>query len=298
MVYIFGNWSFPFFFASLYSLITRRKYIVSPRTSFMRETWKGKFLKKLIYHILFERFLIQKSNAIHYTTLFEQNESEWLKLSTNKVIIPNPVNLNEFENLPQKGVFRKEYKIPNEYNLFVYLGRIEKRKGIDLSVKAFSIINSKNPDAYFVIAGPEEDDYLKDLQELIDGLGLQNRVIFTGYLNEYERIKLLRDADIFILTSFSENFGMSVVEAMACGLPVIVSNKVGISNIINENNAGLVTDLNINNISDAMSTLLNSKDLRTKMANNAIVTANEKFSIPAIAKFMDNSLKKILEYSD
>lgn len=195
----------------------------------MRKAWHGKYAKKTIYHLLFERQLIKRASALHYTTQFEQRESKWLGINTPYFVIPNPVNIEEFQQLPPKGSFRKLRKIPDDMALVLYLGRIEPRKGLDLTLCSFAKIALDNSKVHLVMAGPEEDGYGKVLRKMASDLGIGDRVVFTDYLNDKERLSALVDADIFILNSYTGNFGMAVAEAMAVGLPVVISDKVGIA---------------------------------------------------------------------
>ena len=284
VVYIAHNWAFPFLSACRSAYHAGVPYIVSPRASLKRVTWRGKFIKKWLYHILIERYWIERADIIHYTTQMEMDDSAWLKLKPPSVIIPNPINLAEFHHLPQKGVFRSKHKIAGDASLLLYLGRVERAKGVDLALQALSLVLPKHPDCVLVIAGPDEDNYISVLRQEAQDLGIQDKVVFTGLLSPVQRLEALRDSDIFVFPSHSENFGMAVAEAMLCELSVVVSDQVGISEFIIANHAGMVVPLEAHAFSEAIITLFENSDLRIQYTHRAAAVIRENFSPSHIAE--------------
>lgn len=294
LVYIVSTWGYPFIPGSLSSLINSKPYIVSPRTSFMQKTWRKFDLKKWTYHCLVERYLLNHSTAIHYTTVLEQSESKWLKLRPNNFIVPNPVEMKEFQELPNRGIFRAAHQIPSDTLIVLYLGRVEHRKGIDLAIRAFAQASDHIPVAHFVIAGPSEDNYQNSLEQIARDLGIVNRITFTGYLNQEQRLSALADADVFILSSYSENFGMAIVEAMASRLPVIISDQVGIADDIRSAEVGKVVPIDISLVAKALEELLNSKELRNDLGERARKFALDNYSSSNIANLFNIQLENIV----
>lgn len=292
VIYLVSTWGYPFIPGALSALMNSKPYIISPRTAFMEKTWKKTDLKKWFYHWLFERPLLNRSIAIHYTTTFEQSESAWLGLRPPSFIVPNPVAMQEFQSLPARGIFRTTLNLPSAARIVLYLGRVEHRKGIDLALNAFAQVSHQIPEAYFIIAGPSEDHFQKTLEVSARELGVFEKVIFTGYLNQAQRLSALADADVFILTSRSENFGMSVVEAMASRLPVVVSDTVGIADDIVMAQAGRVVPLQVPLIAKALEDLLLSEELRKSLGDKARSLALKKYSCSDIAKAFDFQLKQ------
>jgi glycosyltransferase involved in cell wall biosynthesis len=274
----------------------RKPFIVSPRTSFMRKTWRKPDIKKSVYHHVLERPFINCASAIHYTTLFEESESGWLNLRPPTIIVSNPVDMQEFQTLPQRGIFRDVYLIPQNSLIVLYLGRVEHRKGIDLTIQAFAEIAYKIPNVFLVIAGPSEDNYQDNLLKLIADKNLSDKVIFTGYLNREQRLCALADADVFVLSSHSENFGVSVVEAMASGLPVVVSDQVGVADDIKTYRAGLVVPLCVPGIAGALNQLLDNEALRKSIGARASEFAKQEYETLSIGKKMADQFKNILDF--
>jgi glycosyltransferase involved in cell wall biosynthesis len=288
IVYVASNWAFPFLPACRAAYRSGVPYIVSPRASFKRITWRGKSLKKWLYHTLFERYWINQADLIHYTTQMELGDSVWLKLKPPSVTIPNPINLAEFDRLPKKGLFRSKYKIASDVSLLLYLGRVEHAKGVDLALQALSLILPKHPNCILVVAGPEEENYVSVLSQQARDLGIQDSVVFTGLLSSAQRLEALSDADIFVFPSHSENFGMAVAEAMLCELPVVISDQVGISEFIVANSAGVVVPLQADAFSEAIKALLENPALKMQYAHRAPIVIRSNFSPLYIAeKFSD-----------
>ena len=290
LVYIASNWGYPFLPACRASYTKRVPYIVSPRASFKRNTWKGKFLKKFGYHVLLERPLIQRASLLHYTTALESNDSHWLRLRAPEVIIPNPVRLREFDKLPARGCFRKIFNISSEKKIILILGRIDPDKGIDLGLQAFRRVIHQIPEALLVIAGPEENNYIQRLLGWAAELNITKQILLTGLLNFSQKLEAFTDADVFLSPSRSENFGMSIVEAMACRLPIIVSDQVGVADTILKENAGLVVPLDPSRMSDAMVYMLQNPWLRQEYGDKGARIVHEQFSAESIAqKFLQLS---------
>lgn len=295
LLYIASNWGFPLLPACINAYKSKIPYIISPRASFKRITWKNKFIKKAIYHFLLERKWIERSVLIHYTTQKESDDSKWLRLKPPYVIVPNPVEKIDHKNLPERGTWRYRNNISMYTKILLYLGRVEPAKGLDFAIDALSLILTKFPDCILLIAGPDEDNHSTHLLRRAIYLGIQNNVKFTGLLDSKQRLEVLVDADIFVLPSYSENFGMSVVEAMSCGLPVVISDQVGIADIVLRENAGLVTPLDPNEIYLSCLDLLQNPEKRFLLGSNAIELARYRYSPEKIANVMVNIFEEIIK---
>ena len=297
LIYVASNWGYPFVPACRSAQAARTPYVITPRASFKRNTWEGRFAKKLCYHWLVERRLINRAAAVHYTTALERNDSLWLKLRPPDFIIPNPVDLAEFEQLPPRGLFRAKYGIPSDREVILYLGRVEPAKGLDIALESFAKVAMTNPKANLVIAGPEEDNYRRVLDRMIVALNIVKRVLLTGLLDARTRLEALFDTDVFILTSYSENLGMSAVEAMAAGVPVLVSDRVGLADDIQHEQMGVVVPLDVEAIARHLRELLNSPDQRQLMGRRAAQIVREKYAPRPVAEAMRDKFQQIIDHA-
>jgi len=166
------------------------------------------------------------ASAMHYTANTERELATTLKLRSNSVVIPNGLDVDEFETLPPRGDFRRRSGVASQTRVVLFLGRLHPKKGLEILIHGFA--KAALSDTLLVIAGPDSSNYKVQLTALVDSLQIREKVIFAGMLNGRERIEALVDADVLALTSYQENFGIVVIEALACGTPVIVSDQVNI----------------------------------------------------------------------
>ncbi|HZL37431.1 MAG TPA: glycosyltransferase [Tepidisphaeraceae bacterium] len=169
--------------------------------------------------------------------------------------------------------------------LILFLSRIHAKKGCDLAIFAFARVCSRDPALELVMAGPDQEGSVPSLRELAQQAGVGDRVHFVGMLNGAAKWGALRAAEAFILPSHSENFGIAVVEAMACGTPVLISNKVNIWQEIETGGAGIVEN---DDLEGTISNLKKWLDLpaerRDRMKLAAQRTFVDKFVIGKNAK--------------
>lgn len=141
-------------------------------------------------------------------------------------IIPNGINPPHQVNSPQKETFRKRWGL-SRGPVAVFVGRLVRRKGLRVLVRAFAAVSAEIPTACLLIIGPDGGE-LRPARALVDMLGLEDRVIFTGFLNRAELQEGLSVADFFVLPAVGEGFSMAAVEALAAGLPVIAAPDCGL----------------------------------------------------------------------
>jgi len=284
LVYVVSTWGYPLLPACKAALIAKVPYVVSPRTSFMRDTWTNKYWKKMLYHRIFERRLLERAAALHYTSKVEVEHSAWLGLNARPLVVRNPVDLGEFSELPPRGHFRRQWGFAETDMIILYLGRVEPRKRIDLAIRSFCKVVQQHACLRFVIVGPEEDGYIDELKTLCASLGVSDRIIFTGMLAGQQRLSVYRDADIFILTSLCENFAVSVVEAMASALPVVITDTVGVVDDVLETSAGIAVRLDEMDVATALERLASSKQMRIDMGEAGREFANRAYLPEVVAR--------------
>jgi len=203
------------------------------------------------------------------------------KVPSDKIsVIFSGVN-DEFlrENNVKKSsaILREKYGIMGHYCL--YVGRLTPRKGLDYLLYALKIAN--NVKCVIVGDGPQREHLLS----LMRTLGLQDRVIFTGYVPQEDLKHFYAAADFFVLPSLAEGLPLVVLEALATGTPIIASKVAGIPDIVVEGYNGLmVPPRDVESLSEAIQKLADAPDIRKKMGIHAHQTVNEKFSWKCIAK--------------
>jgi len=260
----------------------RVPYIVRPMGQLAKWSMRQGRLRKLTYLWLLGRRFLNGAAAIHYTADAEREEAEHFGIRAPGVIIP--LGLEEDDsNLPRPAAFREQHPQIDRRKIVLFMSRLHPVKGLELVIEALKSLSGGRDDFVLVIAGEGSRAYEEKLRHMVQSSGLSNRVIFAGFVDGETKRALLSDADIFVLPSHQENFGMAIVEAMAAGLPVIVSDQVNIHHEIRDAGAGLVSRLDSAELVPAMKRLLDDDSLRRQMGELARNLVEERFRWPHIA---------------
>lgn len=218
-------------------------------------------LKNLYDRVWGYRILKDASKVIALTKT-EAEQYKKMGVEENKIeIVPNGIDLPEYENLPDRGVFRKKHGIKSNEKIVLFLGRLHRIKGVDLLVEAFSDMAPKMEGGKLVIAGPD-DGFLSTLKAQIEDLKIDDDILFTGPLYGMDKLEAYVDADVYVLPSVYEIFGVTLLEACACGTPVIVTDRCGIADIMGK--VGYVVEYDKKQLQDAIFKILSDDRLRRK----------------------------------
>lgn len=295
VVHITAVWNFPVLAAARACQHSKVPYIISPRGTLYPETiaLKSATFKKVYFHLLAKQYL-NRAAALHFTATDERDKVlDYMSLKTSALVIPNGVELDEFDrfNGNEIGSFLPAELVGKKYILF--LGRLHPKKGLDLLLSAFSDVQHEFPDHRLVLAGPNSDGYQTTLEKWASEHGISQKVIFTGMLTGKAKIATIKAADVFVLSSYSENFGMSVVESMAAGTPVVITKAVGISSEILESRAGVVTDTSARSVTDGLLSLLRDDTYRKTIIENASIMVNRHYKVGAVAAEFKKAYERI-----
>ena len=269
-------------------------YILRPHGSFDPYLLKRRrYFFKFIYIHLIESISFHHASAIQYSCINEYKDTKKvLPDISDPLIISEGIDTSIYSD-GAKGNFRCKYDFLENKTIILFLGRFHQKKGIELLITAFSSLLNKNKNIYLVLAGSGDDAYLLSLKNMINDFGISDYVMFTGQISEKDKVSLLYDSDIFVLPSYGENFGLSVVEALACSLPVIISNKVGISTEIKNNLAGLIIECDATELEVSLNTLIDDSYLRSLLGANGKKLVTNKFNLESVAHDIDIKYKKI-----
>lgn len=240
--------------------------------------------KKAIYTWLIERKNWDCAAAIHYTAQDEMDLAHYdMRIKAPGMVVPLGLELSQYASLPPFGKLRERYPQLKDKFVILFLGRIHQKKGMDLLAKAFGELVQKRDDVRLVIAGPDDAGYKKQVEQILGAYGALDKTVFTGMLYGEDKLAAFVDSDVFVLSSYSENFGIALVEAMACGLPVITSNKVNIWREVADANAGEVINCDVSELEEAIVKTLSNSELRRMYGTNGKKLVIEKFNWGAIA---------------
>jgi glycosyltransferase involved in cell wall biosynthesis len=219
--------------------------------------------KKHLYHRLLGRALVEGAAALIATSEQERRELIEEGIASERVMVRrNGLNLSEFDGLPSRQVFRQELGLSDKEPLVLYLGRISHKKGLDLLLRAFAKLPTT---ARLAVIGPDDQDgCVQELERLRAQLGLEERVVLAGPRFGAQKLEALVGADLFVLPSQNENFGNAAAEAIACGVPVLVTDRCGIAPLVN-GRAGLVVSYNEQSVREGLARLLEDGAARERL---------------------------------
>ena len=237
-------------------------------------------LKKLLYLKTVGKSDINGAAALHFTSKSELDSSNPGKYAPRKFVASLGVDLPLADHTASDSLFKKE-SIHSEKQVILFLSRLDPVKGLDVLAHAMQLLLSRD-DWQLVVAGEGTGDYRQVLEKDFAQRGLAQRVEFTGMVVGENKWRTLSNADIFVLPSYQDSFGVSAVEAMAVGLPVVVSDRVGISDAITSSSAGLVVPLKADALAASIETLLEDKQLQSQMGQNGRILTKREFSWDAV----------------
>ena len=268
---------------------------------------KKKRLKQ-IYGTLFERPNLAGAAAIHFTSKQEAKISERFGLgSTNKMPVPRDFGSQDCTGkmpMPRDliiplgvtpGLFPKRLR-ESQVPIVLFMSRIEPKKGLDLLIPALESILESGVDFQFILAGsnPQDADYETGIKVKIQHSSLAKYTTITGFVSGDRKNELLTNADLFVLPSYYENFGIAVAEAMAAGVPVAISDRVHISEDIRQAEAGWVGPLEVDAIANSIKSALLDPQERQRRGLNAKEYAKKHYNWEAIAQQTIDAYQHIL----
>jgi len=270
LVHVHQLYRFPQAVAAAYCRRHRMPYCVQPHGALepMLYHKRERRTAKRLYERLVEDRNLRHAAGLIYTAEGERDAVEFLHLKAPAFIVPNGLHLSEFSSDKVGKGFRARFGLEGR-ELIVWLGRLHPVKGLDLLCRAFAAVAAERPNAVLALVGPDTVNYKQGLQGLIGELGLSEKVIFTGMLQGPEKLAALNEADLFVLPSHTENFGLAAAEALAMGCPVVVSHGVKIAPEIVAAKAGLAVAQDAGELSRAVIELLSDSTLRRTMGTAA-----------------------------
>ena len=221
---------------------TGQRYFVFPHgmlDPWFKRTYPRKHLKKWLYWPWAEYRVLRDASAVLFTCEQEKRlarKSFWL-YRCNEQVASLGIAAPPGEPNRQREIFLNAFPECREKRLVLFLGRIHEKKGCDLLIDAFARVAPRDPNLHLIMAGPEQQDAAR-WRELAARPGVANRITWTGMLSGDLKWGALHAAEVFALPSHQENFGIAVVEALACGVPVLISQEVNIWREVVESGAG------------------------------------------------------------
>lgn len=274
-----GLWQMPVHFMANEANKRNIPYIISPHG--MLEPWalnKGKWKKKLAMK-LYQRRDIARATCIHATAQMEAENIWELGFKNPIAVIPNGIDSSEFP--------LRDYQVGKSKNTMLFLSRIHPKKGIEILISAWQNIDREIRQHWKVeIAGNGAANYIASLERLISINNLADEIKIIGPQFGPSKLETYHRADLFVLPTYSENFGIVVAEALSCGIPVITTKGTPWEEL-NTHNAGWWIDIGVDPLAAALTEAMQlSDEKRAEMGRNGRRLVEEKYSIEVVAKQM------------
>jgi len=290
LIYLVSIFSPPTPLTLFLNIFFRKKIIISPRGQLGE--WclaQGNSLKKLWLKFIISPFV--KNLIWHATSSQEEEMIKKVYAEANIWVLPNGIEIDKFKDIEHKKdrLFYKKYsdKVNENFKIIISMGRLQKVKGFDILINAMSI--AQREDAVLFIAG-EDFGERKNLENLIDKLGLRENVFFIGRIEGLEKVEFLRNADLFALASHHENFGLVYAEALAAGVPIIASRNSPWSEV-EKYKIGKWVENNAASFANAIEKMINLNDPSINERCREFVASN--YSWKKIALRMINKFEEI-----
>ncbi|MBG47378.1 MAG: glycosyl transferase family 1 [Pseudozobellia sp.] len=297
VIVVHGLWQYHTYASVKAIMAFRNKNILSPKIYIMphgmldpyfqkAKKRRLKALRNEIYWKLFENRVVNRSDGIMFTCEEElllarktfPNYQPKKEINVGYGIQPPPSRTADM-----REAFTKRVPQWNKKPYFLFLSRIHQKKGVDLLIKAYRKLEKEmSPIPQLIIAGPEMHPYGHEMQKLAEG---SSNILFAGMLSGEAKWGAFYECQCFVLPSHQENFGIAVVEALACAKPVLISDKVNIWREIEEKNGGIVTkDTEEETYNLLKQWLVKSYDEKNEMSVNALKVYEDYFTIAQAAK--------------
>ena len=263
-------------------------YVLQPHASTPKHIDKRAI--KEAYDLIYGNNIIRNAST---TIAVSEEEAYYDKqMKAKKVeVIYNGMNLEEFENLPPKNTYKTKNNLKNPYIL--YFGRLDKLKGINHVIESFSNLPEKYSDYKLVIAG-KITPYKEELDKIIETNNIKEKVIFTGFVEEEDKLSLYQDAEVFVNpVKYMGGVSLTVFESILSNTPVIVTKESG--ELVEKINAGTLVEYgNIEQITNAIVKIIEDDDLRKTQLSNGKNYINENLSWKTVSKQILNIYEEVM----
>jgi glycosyltransferase involved in cell wall biosynthesis len=249
-------------------------------------------IKKRLYLNLIEKQNLNSSSCVHYASDKEKKESLAIKLTSPSFILPFGLNF-PITTTRETRTFRDKLNISENQPILLFMSRLHPVKGLDFLIKALSTLIDKYS-FIFIIAGSGNPEYEEKIDYKINQFGLSHVTKRVGFIEGTEKNLLLQESDLFLLTSHLESFGVVVLESMAAGLPVLVTQGVALSQTVQENDIGYVSELNSNAIAQKIQQFLDNSQQGKEMGKRGKAFVQQNYSWDQIALKMISIYKEII----
>lgn len=263
---------------------------------YFKRAYPLKHLKKTLYWWLMEYRVLRDARAVFFTCEEERllARQSFSHYRCNEVVVGYGTAPRKLDGASFKDAFLGRFPGLDDKRIVLFLSRIHEKKGCDMLLTAFSTIAGSDPRWHLVMAGPCADDLGRNLRAQAQSLGISDRITWPGMVTGDQKWGALQAAEVFALPSHQENFGIAVAEALACGTPVLISDRVNIWREIVADGAGLCgpdTPEGTNLLLQRWNQLMPEE--RSKMRGAAQACFAKNFDIHVAARAMTTNIERL-----
>ena len=271
VIHIHSWWNILVIVAALVCHQKKAKVIIAPRGMLSNYIFTAtrSTTKKWLHYLVGKRALAKA--YFHATAQSEFEECAKIIPHWKGFVLPNILLLPAI----------KVKRTKNEVFTMIFLSRIHPKKGIELLLEAISLLPFK---VVLKVAGSGEEAYLQELTNKARALNIADKIKWLGWKSREDKFTELISSDLFVLTSYNENFANVVIESLHVGTPVLISEQVGLASFVQENDLGWVTSLNVQSIKASIIDAFTNKEKRAFIAKNGIDKIKENFSEKILIK--------------
>jgi glycosyltransferase involved in cell wall biosynthesis len=287
LVHVHGLFNMAPIAAAICAQKAQRPFVLTPHGTL--DSWglsnRRPLLKKVSLSLV-ESYVLKNASGIHFTSEREAHQARWLRRTHQSTVVPLGIDVAEIAaTLPVNRPEGLPAAIGNKPTI-LFLARIDRMKGLDVLIDAIRLVIDQVTGTQLVIAGDGDRSLVNTLKQRANSLGLQNIVHWLGFVNGDLKTWLLQNSTIFVLPSLTENFGLSVAEAMASSLPVIVAPGVGLAPIV-KRGGGLICEAQPAALADAITSLLKQPEALKSIGRQAQITAFDELSLQAFGRRLE-----------
>lgn len=292
LVHIHEIWLHPAAAAARACRTAGTPYLLSPCGSLDLFCLRTRWFLKLPYGFLIGRPILRSAAMLHFTSPMEQKLSWTFGVRKSSIVVPRALEQASAPETPT-GTFRGRHPQIGRKRILLFVGRLHPNKRLDVVARAFIRIAAQREDVHLVVAGPDEGAR-KPAERLLAEAGVSDRVTFTGLLDDENKLAAYRDSTLFLLPSEHESFSVAALEALACGVPVLLSDRVALSEWVQRARAGSILPLNTEAWVVEALRLLDNPALLQSLGEAARRLAESEFSGPGVARKMLSVYEEIL----
>ncbi|HEY1048937.1 MAG TPA: glycosyltransferase [Prosthecobacter sp.] len=251
---------------------------------------RRRLVKSMSFGLL-ELPMLRRAAAMHYTSQMELQEAARFHLRNRQVILPIGIDLAPFASLPPATIFTDQFPASAGRRNVLFLSRIDVKKGVDLLLPAFARVHPAHPETHLIVCGGGAPDLVTKLQAQAQSLGLAGHITWAGEVTGQTRLAAFAAAELFVLPSHSENFGIALLEAMAAGLACVSSDQVALA--VDAAPAVRVVPLDVEVIAKAMDSLLSGTAERQALAASGRELAFKHYSLEAMGAGLNQLYQEV-----